>query len=91
MTEVANDVRTNNDGNEQNGLLILYGHPNKEKGSLGRTVSVIEIKLCYVTQHAYTFETSVFTFFRIFLLLLRENKKVRKHTIFIAKRHTLLI
>ena len=91
MTEVVNDVRINNDGNEQNGLLILYAYPNKEKGSLEGTVRIIEIKICYVTQHASTFKTSVFTFLRIFLLLPRENKQVGKHIIFIAKRHTLLI
>ena len=49
MTEVVNDVRINNDGNEQNGLLILYAYPNKEKGSLEGTVRIIEIKICYVT------------------------------------------
>ena len=59
MTEVVNDVRINNDGNEQNGLLILYPYPNNEKGSLEGTVHIIEIKICYVTQHASTFKTSV--------------------------------
>ena len=63
----------------------------KKKEAWGGTVRIIEIKICYVTQHASTFKTSVFTFLRIFLLLPRENKQVRKDITFIAKRHTLLI
>ena len=40
MTEVVNDVRINNDGNEQNGLLILYAFPNKEsKCSVSKLVN----------------------------------------------------